>query len=94
MDGCDIVMGIVNIIPRLPPEKFSERDPSKDFEQLAQALEKKSLLIESPAIGSESSVWYNEQGGAKLLSMLFSSRKSSTCRLPREEQRCRPGQTR
>ena len=71
-------MGIVNIAPRLPLEKFSERDLVKDFDQLAQSLEKKGLLTESPAIGSESSVWYNEQGGGKLLNMLFSREKSST----------------
>jgi len=76
MDGWDILMGIVNIAPRLPLEKFLQRDPVKDFDQFAQSLEKKGLLTESPAIGSESSVWYNEQGGAKLLSMLFSRNES------------------
>jgi hypothetical protein len=70
--------GIVNIVPRLPLDKFSERDPVKDFEQLAQALEKKGLLTKSPAIGSESSVWYNEQGSANSLNMILSREKSST----------------
>jgi hypothetical protein len=78
MNGWDFLMGIVNIVPRLLLDKLSERDPVKDFDQFAQSLEKKGLLTESPAIGSESSVWYNEQGGTKLLSMLFSRNESST----------------
>lgn len=56
------LLGIVNIIPRLPLENFWRRDPAKDFDQFARSLEKKGLLTESPAIGLVSSVWYNEQG--------------------------------
>jgi hypothetical protein len=41
MDGWDSLMGIVNIIPRLPLEKFLRRDPVKDFDQFAQSLQKK-----------------------------------------------------
>jgi hypothetical protein len=52
MDGWDFLMGIVNIVPRLPIEKFLQRDPSKDFDQFAQSLEKKGLLTEPPAIAS------------------------------------------
>ncbi len=69
-------MGIVNIAPRLRVEKLLQRDRVKDFDQFAKSLEKKGLLTESPAIGSVSSVWYNEQGGGKLLSMLLSRNES------------------
>jgi hypothetical protein len=50
MDGWDFLMGIVNIVPRLPLEKFLQRDPSKDFDQFAQSLEKKGLLTEPPSM--------------------------------------------
>lgn len=49
-------MGIVNITPRLPLEKFLQRDPVKDFDQFAKSLEKKGLLTEAQAIGWVSSV--------------------------------------
>ncbi len=46
-------MGIVDIAPRLPLEKFLQRNPVKDFDQFAQSLEKKGLLTE-PAVVSRS----------------------------------------
>ncbi len=48
MDGWDIVMGIVNVIPRLPLEKFLQRDSVKDFDQFAQSLKNKGVLTETP----------------------------------------------
>jgi hypothetical protein len=50
MDGWDFLMGIVNIIPRLPLEKFLQQEPVKDFDQFAQSLEKKGLLTEPPVV--------------------------------------------
>ncbi len=50
MDGWDVVMGVVNVIPRLPAEKFFERDRSKEFEKLEQSLQQKGLLAGTPTL--------------------------------------------
>lgn len=44
MDGWDFVLGIVNVIPRLPLEKFFEREGSKDFDALEKRLKSKGFL--------------------------------------------------
>ncbi len=78
MDGWDFLMGIVNIIPRLPREKFLQRDPVEDFDQIAQSLEKKGLLTESPATGSPSPVWCGAERSANPLGMVLSSSECFT----------------
>jgi hypothetical protein len=49
MDAWDIVMGVVNVIPRLPLEKFFERVWAKGFDKLEQSLTKKVLLVQALA---------------------------------------------
>ncbi len=34
MDGWHVIMGFLNVVPRLPLERFFERDRAKEFEKL------------------------------------------------------------